>query len=103
MGGLSTHWLRQGKLWMGYTRADQSFIADPQGQKIAWYREAPGRLRISGTRLDGQAPPLKARVPFGYGTTRFQSSMLMFSAPGCWEVVARLGLTRTYTFYLQVS
>ena len=72
MGRLSIHWLRQGKLWMGYTRADKSFIADPLGQKIGWYREAPGRLRISGTRLDSQAAPLQAYVPDGYGTTRFQ-------------------------------
>jgi hypothetical protein len=103
MGGLSTHWLRQGKLWMGYTRADQSFTADPQGQKVAWYREAPGRLRISGTRLDGEAQPLRAHVPLGYGMTGFQSSKLTFSRPGCWQVVARLGAQRTYTFYLEVS
>ena len=87
---------------MGYTRADKSFIADPLGQKIGWYREAPGRLRISGTRLDSQAAPLQAYVPDGYGTTRFQSSSLTFSTPGCWEVVARLGLRRTYTFYFEV-
>jgi hypothetical protein len=88
---------------MGYTRSDQSFIADPAGQKIAWYRDAPGRLRISGTRLDGEAPPLQAHVPSGYGTTHFQSSRLTFSAPGCWRVDARLGLRRAYSFYLEVS
>jgi hypothetical protein len=103
MGGLSTHWLRQGKLWMGYTRADQSFIADPRGQKIAWYREVPGLLRISGTRLDGEAQPLQARVPLGYGLRGFQSSKLTFSAPGCWKVVARVGTSRAYVFYLEVS
>ncbi len=88
---------------MGYTCADHSFIADPQGQKIAWYREAQGRLRVSGTRLDSHAPPLNADITYGYGTTGFQSSSLTFSAPGCWRVVAHLGLKRTYTFYLEAS
>lgn len=103
MGGLSTHWLHDGKLWMGYTRADQSFLSDPRGQKIAWYRQAEGRLRISGTRLDGPSRPLQAHVPSGYGMTGFQSSMLTFSTPGCWRVVARLGANHIYTFYLEVS
>jgi hypothetical protein len=106
MGGLSIHWLRQGNLWMAYSRGDHNFVADPRGMKIAWYRETPGRLRVSGSRLDAKAPPLKAEITYGYGTIGFQDSALTFSSPGCWKVVAHLihgAQTRTYDFYIRVA
>jgi hypothetical protein len=102
MGGLAAHWLRQGRLWMAYTRGDHAFVADRRGQKIAWYREVPGRLRVSGSRLDAKAQPLRADIPSGYGNIGFQASGLAFSSPGCWKVVAHLGPRLTYNFYIRV-
>ncbi len=102
LGRLSSHWLKSGKLWMGYTRGDDAFVVDPTGQKIAWYRETRGRLRVTGERLVGDAPPLEADVPDGYGTTGFQASGLTFSSPGCWEVVANVGGYGPYRFVVRV-
>jgi hypothetical protein len=91
---------------MAYSRGDHNFVADPKGQKIAWYRETPGRLRVSGSRLDAKAPPLKADIRYGYGNIGFQVSSLTFSSPGCWRVVAHLirgAATQTYDFYIRVT
>ena len=86
-GSLATHWLRQGTLWMTYTRADHSFLASPTGQKIGWFRSKGslwGRLRVSGSRLDGDAPPLQVHRGVSYPFREaFQSSALTFSTPGC--------------------
>lgn len=107
MGSLSTRWLRRGTLWMGYTRADTAFVADPRGQKIGWFRDKGskwGRLRVSGRRLDGEAPALRADIsakyPFKEG---FTASALYFSSPGCWQVVARLGVSTRYVFVIRVE
>jgi hypothetical protein len=103
---LSRNWAHVGKLWMGYTLADSAFESDPSGQKIAWWREkgsAFGKLRVTGKRLDAEAPPLTAHIPSGYANTRgFQASGLYFPTPGCWQVVARVGLTQRYVFVVNV-
>lgn len=107
MGTLSTHWLRQGTLWMGYTRAEHAFVARPKGQKIGWFRDKGsrwGRLRVSGSRINGDAPPLKVDIPASYPFREgFQSSALTFSAPGCREIVARVGLTARFVFVVRVE
>ena len=107
MGTLSSHWLRSGTLWMGYTRADHSFVARANGQKVPWYRAAGspwGRLRVTGSRIDAPAAPLRfstpATYPFRLG---FQSSSLTFSSEGCWRIVARVGLTRRFVFVVRVE
>jgi hypothetical protein len=71
-----------GKLWVGglgdagVIRADPSFVArdGSVGWKMGWWRKVPGRLGISGRRLDAPAPRIRADVPRGYGRTGFQSS-----------------------------
>ncbi|HET9243646.1 MAG TPA: hypothetical protein VFN99_09380 [Gaiella sp.] len=92
---------------MAYTRAHDAFLARPTGQKIAWFRGkgSPwGRLRIAGSRLDGDAAPLKARIPAQYPfRDGFQSSELTFSSPGCWQIVARVGLRVRYVFVVWVE
>lgn len=54
--------------------------------KVPWWRGRPGRLTISGRRLDALDAPLAAHIPSGYGTRGFQSSALTFSAEGCWSI-----------------
>ena len=107
MGSLATHWLRKTTLWMAYTRADHSFLATPTGQKIGWFRSegSPwGRLRVSGSRLDGDAAPLKAQIPASYPFREgFQSSALTFSTPGCWQIIAHVGLKSRYVFVVRVE
>jgi len=107
MGTLSTHWLRSGTLWMGYTRGDHAFVARPTGQKIPWYRAAGspwGRLRVTGARIDAPAAPLRfttpATYPFRLG---FQSSSVTFPSEGCWRIVARVGLKKRYVFVVRVE
>lgn len=59
--------------------------------KVPWWRGVRGRLRITGRRLDGPAPPLRARVPGGYGPIGFQATALVFPTAGCWSVAGTAG------------
>lgn len=72
----------------GEIRSDGSLV-----MKFGWWRGkgAAGTLNIAGKRLDGQAPPLQAEIPEGYGDTGFQASGLVFPSEGCWQVTARAG------------
>ena len=107
MGTLASHWLRSGTLWLGYTRADHSFVARTNGQKIPWYRAAGspwGRLRVTGSRIDAPAAPLRFSTPTTYPfRLGFQSSSLTFSSEGCWRIVARVGLTKQFVFVVRVE
>jgi hypothetical protein len=58
--------------------------------KFFWWRLVRGRLTIEGQRLDSPAPPLRARIPDGYGEIGFQATALIFPTPGCWEVTGRI-------------
>jgi len=69
--------------------------------KFWWWRLARGKLTIQGRRLDGPSPPLRARIPDGYGDIGFQATALIFPTPGCWEVTGRVG-DKTLTFVTQV-
>ena len=59
--------------------------------KFPWWRGVTGQLTITGRRLDGAAPPLRARIPEGYGDTGFQATGIIFPTTGCWEVVGSVG------------
>jgi hypothetical protein len=59
--------------------------------KFGWQRLVTGKLMISGQRFDGDAPPLRARIPSGYGEIGFQSTSIVFPTPGCWQVTGQLG------------
>jgi hypothetical protein len=59
--------------------------------KFGWTRGVPGKLNVSGRRLDGVAPPLMFETNNGYGDVGFQASYLIFPTPGCWEVTAQVG------------
>jgi hypothetical protein len=61
------------------------------GMKFPWWRGVRGALTVEGRRLDGEAGPLYAHVPSGYGPTGFQATGLLFAGPGCWEVTGHVG------------
>jgi hypothetical protein len=71
--------------------------------KFGWTRGEGlrGKLKIHGRRLDASAPPLRARIPDGYGGTGFQATALIFPTEGCWEVTGEVGETRL-TFVTRV-
>jgi hypothetical protein len=70
--------------------------------KVGWWRGVPGRLRVTGRRLDAAAPPLRASVPGGYGPRGFQPTGLVFPTVGCWRVVGQVGDARL-TFVVRVT
>lgn len=58
--------------------------------KVLWLKPIGSSLTITGYRLYGDAPPLAAGVPAGYGGD-YQATALDFPLAGCWEVTARSG------------
>jgi hypothetical protein len=76
-------------------------IADPVyvepdgsiGMKWPWVRGpgVAGALTVEGKRLNGEAPPLRAEIPEGYGETGFQPTGLFFGTEGCWQITGRVG------------
>lgn len=77
----------------GVIRADLRFVESDGSisQKFGWWRITPGTLTISGRRLDAPAPPLRASVPDGYGSSGFQASGVYFPTEGCWAVTGSVG------------
>jgi hypothetical protein len=82
---------------MAIINADRSISA-----KLGWWRGVPGKLVISGRRLDASAPPLRADVPDGYSSKGFQPTRLTFSTVGCWHVVGEVGRARL-SFVVKVT
>lgn len=69
--------------------------------KVQWRRGVRGQLTITGRRLDGDARPLQAEIPSGYGDTGLQPTALTFPTAGCWEITGRVGGS-TLTFTINV-
>jgi hypothetical protein len=59
--------------------------------KFGWMRAVPGKLNVSGRRIDSEAAALRSDIPCCYDATGFQASALIFPTPGCWEVTAQIG------------
>jgi hypothetical protein len=60
-----------------------------------------GALRISGQRLDGEAPDMVGEISEGYGESGFQATALVFPTAGCWQVTASVGVD-SLTFTTEV-
>ncbi len=97
-------------LWVGglgtdgvITATGDAINADGSiGWKLGWWRAVSGGLTITGKRLDGDAPPLQADVPSGYGSTGFQASGVTFPSTGCWQVTGHVG-SASLTFVTYVT
>lgn len=103
-----------GNLYVGAFWADSTVVFRPRGwgsiladgsmkMKYPWFRAQglTGKLTITGRRLDGAAPPLRAHIPKGYSATGFQATELIFPTEGCWEIAGKVGDT-TLTFVNRV-
>lgn len=98
-GQPSGDYLGNGKLWTelwpeGVVLMTPSYTDKPGGpysMKFPWWRGVMGQLTITGRRLDGNAPPLTASIPEGYGDTSFQATGIIFPTAGCWEVTGHAG------------
>jgi len=69
--------------------------------KWSWSRGVRGKLSIEGKRLDKTAPPLRVRIPEGYGDIGFQPTGLIFPTEGCREVTGKVADARL-TFVTRV-
>ena len=69
--------------------------------KVLWVRPVGTELKITGRRLDGQAPAPTASIPEGYRHT-FQASAIAIPAAGCWEIEGTAGDARL-TFVVQIK
>ena len=60
------------------------------GMKVLWLKPVGSHLAVSGRRLDGEAPPLRAELP-GPSAYRgdYEASGVFVPTAGCWEVEAR--------------
>jgi hypothetical protein len=59
--------------------------------KMGWDRGIPGRLEVTGRRLDAPAPPAVGEYDLpGYGRLGFQAGGVHFPSEGCWELTGRV-------------
>lgn len=79
-----------GEAQVSVLTSHQTAAGEAEDLKWAFVRLVPGQLAIEGRRLDGDAPPLRASIPDGYGTVGFNPVGLTFTTPGCWQVTSRL-------------
>lgn len=72
--------------------------------KLGWWRGIPGRLVITGRRLDRPGSRAHAEVPpnASYGDTGFIPSSIIFPSIGCWRIVGKQGGARL-TFVVKVA
>jgi hypothetical protein len=92
------YWFGDVKLWSwlwpdGVVRPDKADVqADGSiAMKWPWSRGVVGQLRITGHRVDGNAPPVTSSVTEGYGDIGFQATTIFFPTVGCWEITGSVG------------
>lgn len=64
--------------WWGRRRSSDDY-------KVLWVRPVGAELKITGRRLDGVAPALRADAR-GLPLYTYQTSAIAFPVPGCWEI-----------------
>lgn len=90
-GGLWTGLWPDGKVVFAHNGPGHILPDGSMSMKFWWWRGVEGQLKITGRRLDGEAPQLRASVPHGYGATGFQATAIIFPTEGCWEVTGIAG------------
>ncbi len=70
----------------GFLTRDGSLV-----MKFGWTLSSSGKLHVTGRRLDGDAPPLRASIGNSLDDPNFKPSFLIFPTPGCWEVSGKIG------------
>lgn len=75
-------------IWAAAWWTNQEELHANERIKLGWFRPAGAELRITGRRLDGQAPALE-REPGDIYPARFQPAVLIFPTEGCWEVIGQ--------------
>lgn len=78
-------------IWASAGWADQDGVplrVSEEGIKVGWMRPAGAVMKITGQRLDPEAPALESEIPCCY-PTRFQATGIFFPTAGCWEVSAK--------------
>ncbi len=86
----TTTWYGSGDLWAGLDPAFAGvWYADSSGIKVQWRLPIGAPLSIAGERLDAPGPPLRVKIPHGYGAS-FQPTGLTFPPPGCWQVTGQV-------------
>jgi hypothetical protein len=71
--------------------------------KMPWLRSKPGRLKLTGTRVDGAGRFwADTAKPGEYPSVGFEPSALMFSTGGCWKIIARHRRS-TFVFYMDIA
>jgi hypothetical protein len=72
--------------------------------KLGWWRRIPGRLAITGRRLDRVAGRVRADIPpnESYGDVGFIPSTITFPSVGCWRVIGKQG-GASLTFVIKVT
>jgi len=58
--------------------------------KFGWTLGQDGKLQVTGHRLDGDSPSLRASIGSAIEPPNFKPSFLIFPTPGCWEVSAQI-------------
>lgn len=97
-GSIWTGLWPDGKIVFSEGKAGEVSSDGSLSMKFWWWRGVSGKLTIEGRRLDVPTPPLRARIPDGYGETGFQSTLLIFPTEGCWEVTGKVGDAPPLTF-----
>lgn len=69
----------------------QPLVSGKAGNRIMWIKPPGLKIRITGRRLDGDAPPFEVERNSAYLSKGFEPNRLYFPVPGCWEVTATSG------------
>ncbi|MGH2963983.1 MAG: hypothetical protein ACRDMH_01195 [Solirubrobacterales bacterium] len=98
-----------GRLWVLLPTYKHPDGINPDGsysKKIPWWEAVSGKqLRVSGERLDGPAPPLRAAVNEAIDSSgSFLASTVIFPTQGCWRITGQAGdVTLTFTIRLETD